>query len=233
MLIRATIFSKPLKMAATPATGSRSRPSSRPGAPRRGRPARMPRHQRGRRVSRLGLRRLRRRSGRQRGASRHRQRPAADAGVRRQRRAGVEGRARVRRHHPCVRRKGGPVKAETLAELNAERAARRPALVVTDMAGGEQRLVKAKDIAADPLGAESGPRPGWRRRCRGTPGADRGRNHARPRRCEPRTRPRYRRAAGSRPLAARYLRRRAAAAPDPPASAALRNVAGNRHADRG
>jgi xanthine dehydrogenase accessory factor len=46
------------------------------------------------------------------------------------------------------------VKAETLAELNAERAARRPALVVTDMAGGEQRLVKAKDIATDELSAE-------------------------------------------------------------------------------
>lgn len=46
------------------------------------------------------------------------------------------------------------MKAETLAALNAERAARRPALVVTDMAGGEQRLVKAKDIASDPLGVE-------------------------------------------------------------------------------
>ena len=46
------------------------------------------------------------------------------------------------------------MKVETLAELNAERAARRPALVVTDMAGGEQRLVKAKDIAADQLGPE-------------------------------------------------------------------------------
>jgi xanthine dehydrogenase accessory factor len=46
------------------------------------------------------------------------------------------------------------VKAETLAELNAERAARRPVLVVTDMAGGEQRLIKAKDIAADKLSAE-------------------------------------------------------------------------------
>jgi xanthine dehydrogenase accessory factor len=46
------------------------------------------------------------------------------------------------------------VKAETLAELNAERAARRPVLVVTDMAGGEQRLVKAKDAATDRLAAE-------------------------------------------------------------------------------
>jgi len=46
------------------------------------------------------------------------------------------------------------VKAETLAELNAERAARRPVLVVTDMAGGGQRLVRAKDVAADPLSAE-------------------------------------------------------------------------------
>lgn len=46
------------------------------------------------------------------------------------------------------------MKAETLATLNAERAARRPVFVVTDMSGGGQRLVKAKDIAADPLAAE-------------------------------------------------------------------------------
>ena len=46
------------------------------------------------------------------------------------------------------------MKAETLAELNAERAARRPVFVVTDMSGGAQRLVKAKDISADPLAAE-------------------------------------------------------------------------------
>jgi xanthine dehydrogenase accessory factor len=46
------------------------------------------------------------------------------------------------------------VKPETLAQLNTERAARRPAIVVLDPANGEQRLVKAKDIAADPLRAE-------------------------------------------------------------------------------
>jgi xanthine dehydrogenase accessory factor len=46
------------------------------------------------------------------------------------------------------------VKLETLAELNAERAARRPAIVITDTANGEQRLVKAKDFAGDPLRAE-------------------------------------------------------------------------------
>ncbi len=46
------------------------------------------------------------------------------------------------------------MKLETLAELNAERAARRPAIVITDTANGEQRLVKAKDFAADPLRAE-------------------------------------------------------------------------------
>jgi xanthine dehydrogenase accessory factor len=43
------------------------------------------------------------------------------------------------------------MKLATLAELNAERAARRPAIVVTDTANGEQRLVKAKDFATDPL----------------------------------------------------------------------------------
>jgi xanthine dehydrogenase accessory factor len=46
------------------------------------------------------------------------------------------------------------VKIEILRELNAERAARRPVIIVTDTAGGEQRLVKAKDIAADPLRTE-------------------------------------------------------------------------------
>jgi xanthine dehydrogenase accessory factor len=46
------------------------------------------------------------------------------------------------------------VKSETLAELNAERAARRPVIVVLDTANGDQRLVKAKDIATDPLRAE-------------------------------------------------------------------------------
>jgi xanthine dehydrogenase accessory factor len=46
------------------------------------------------------------------------------------------------------------VKLETLTELNVERAARRPAIVVTDVASGEQRLVKMKDFAADPLRAE-------------------------------------------------------------------------------
>ena len=46
------------------------------------------------------------------------------------------------------------MKLQTLAELNAERAARRPVIVVTDTANGEQRLVKAKDFAADPLRTE-------------------------------------------------------------------------------
>ena len=46
------------------------------------------------------------------------------------------------------------MKLETLKAVNAERAARRPVIVVTDTSSGEQRLVKAKDIAADPLRAE-------------------------------------------------------------------------------
>jgi len=48
------------------------------------------------------------------------------------------------------------MKLETLTELNAERAARRAAILVTDTASGEQRLVKAAAIAADPLRAELG-----------------------------------------------------------------------------
>jgi xanthine dehydrogenase accessory factor len=46
------------------------------------------------------------------------------------------------------------VKLETLSQVNAERAARRPVIVVTDVVDGSQRLVKAKDIAADPLRAD-------------------------------------------------------------------------------
>jgi xanthine dehydrogenase accessory factor len=43
------------------------------------------------------------------------------------------------------------VRLETLSELNAERAARRPVIIVTDVSNGEQRLVKGKDIGTDPL----------------------------------------------------------------------------------
>ena len=46
------------------------------------------------------------------------------------------------------------MKLQTLALLNAERAARRAVIVVTDIASGEQRLVKAADIPNDPLRAE-------------------------------------------------------------------------------
>jgi xanthine dehydrogenase accessory factor len=46
------------------------------------------------------------------------------------------------------------MKLETLTELNAERAARRPVVLITDTATGEQRLVKAAGVAADPLHAE-------------------------------------------------------------------------------
>ncbi|MGA7071924.1 XdhC family protein [Bradyrhizobium sp.] len=40
---------------------------------------------------------------------------------------------------------------DTLRELNAERVARRPVIVVTNTENGEQRLVKARDFATDPL----------------------------------------------------------------------------------
>jgi xanthine dehydrogenase accessory factor len=40
---------------------------------------------------------------------------------------------------------------DLLRSLNAERAARRAAIVVTNIGSGEQRLVKAADIAKDPL----------------------------------------------------------------------------------
>jgi xanthine dehydrogenase accessory factor len=43
------------------------------------------------------------------------------------------------------------MKLEILRSLNEERAARRAAVVVTDLASGEQRLVKAADVGRDPL----------------------------------------------------------------------------------
>ena len=43
------------------------------------------------------------------------------------------------------------MKLDLLSTLNAERAARRAVIVVTDTASGAQRLVKRADIAADPL----------------------------------------------------------------------------------
>lgn len=43
---------------------------------------------------------------------------------------------------------------ETLKQVNIERAARRPVFVVTDVSNGEQRMVKAADLAGDPLEAE-------------------------------------------------------------------------------
>jgi xanthine dehydrogenase accessory factor len=46
------------------------------------------------------------------------------------------------------------VKLETLHQLNAERAARRPVIIITDTESGEQRLVKAADFATDPLRGE-------------------------------------------------------------------------------
>jgi len=45
------------------------------------------------------------------------------------------------------------MRLDILAALNAERAARRGAIVVTNAATGAQRLVKAAEVAADPLRA--------------------------------------------------------------------------------
>jgi xanthine dehydrogenase accessory factor len=40
---------------------------------------------------------------------------------------------------------------DVLTDMNVERAARRACVLVTEMLGGEQRLVKAANLAADPL----------------------------------------------------------------------------------
>src|SRR6516165_2208073 len=112
-----------------------------------------PRHRRSGQFSRLRLRRLRRGRGRDRGHRCHRERQAEDARVRGCRRDGLEGWPLLWRHHPGLCREGGlkVVKLDTLRTLNAERAARRPVVVVTDLASGEQRVVKAADLARDPL----------------------------------------------------------------------------------
>ena len=41
------------------------------------------------------------------------------------------------------------MKLDILRALNAERTARRAAVVVTDVTSGQQRLVKAADLARD------------------------------------------------------------------------------------
>ncbi|MDE2017229.1 MAG: XdhC family protein [Hyphomicrobiales bacterium] len=46
------------------------------------------------------------------------------------------------------------MKLATLAALNAERAARRPAVLVSDIEGGGERLVKAAEAGGDPLAAD-------------------------------------------------------------------------------
>ena len=43
------------------------------------------------------------------------------------------------------------MRLDLLGILNAERVARRPTVLVTDLASGEERLVKGADIAADPM----------------------------------------------------------------------------------
>jgi xanthine dehydrogenase accessory factor len=50
------------------------------------------------------------------------------------------------------------MKRDILTALNSERAARRAAIVITNVENGAQRLVKAADIARDPLRAVLGER---------------------------------------------------------------------------
>lgn len=47
------------------------------------------------------------------------------------------------------------MKLEVLQALNAERAARRPAVVITELVSGAQRLLTADQIDGDPLAAEA------------------------------------------------------------------------------
>ena len=50
------------------------------------------------------------------------------------------------------------MRLDILAALNTERAARRAAVLVTDLASGEQRLVRADALAGDPLAEALEPR---------------------------------------------------------------------------
>ena len=50
------------------------------------------------------------------------------------------------------------MRLDVLAVFNAERMARRPVALVTDLGGGAQRVVSADALAADPLAAEIGER---------------------------------------------------------------------------
>ena len=95
------------------------------------------------------------------------------------------------------RREGGvelttAMKLDILTALNAERAARRAAIVVTDVASGKQRLVKAADIAKDPLRAAARrsicapAKAAWRRRRKAassSPSMCRRRSSSSPARC--------------------------------------------------
>ena len=62
----------------------------------------------------------------------------------------MEGWSIVRRNDPRLCGES-QLKLDVLHSLNAERAARRAVVLVTNVASGEQRLVKAADAAKDPL----------------------------------------------------------------------------------
>ena len=125
-------------------------PLARPGARRRarhggrdvgllaaagGQPAR--RERRGR-VRRLGLGRLHRGRGDRGRARRDRRRAAAHARLRRHRRDGLGGRARVRRAHPHLRESASSEARDCSTRCSPPRRAKRPVALVTDLASGEQ-----------------------------------------------------------------------------------------------
>src|SRR5215213_5864960 len=60
-------------------------------------------------------------------------------------------RAAARTIGPPRQREGEGMHLSVLSALNAERAARRAAILVTDVGSGAQRLVRESDVAGDPL----------------------------------------------------------------------------------
>ena len=97
-------------------------------------------------------------------------RQAENARIRRRRRKRLAGRPLLRRPHQGLCREGGLMRLDLLQAMNAERAARRAAVIVTDLASGDQRLVRAAELADDPLADRSkrrcaparAPRSRWR-----------------------------------------------------------------------
>src|SRR5919112_1761868 len=96
---------------------------------------------------------MRRRGGDHGGPGRDCRWKAAHDRVRGGRRDRLAGWTVLWRSDPGLRRAGGldGMRLSLLSDLNTERAARRAAVLVTDVASGEQRIVREAEVGGDPL----------------------------------------------------------------------------------